>query len=197
MVLGLGFHNAFGSHDLGSFGLTRLRHFHRLYEGLTDVPDNFTPWRLCFCIKPELVEQLAVADAYPGGAGDEPVLGGRPIPRMEEQLVPSRVPCRPPVQGAGVGLRELRHLEGQQRPCVAVQIGRPDAYDGQRQVAAQDRVELGDATRPRIQVVPCDTVDHFWRTTHSSRLTFPLSAAGLDAFTQPIAIEAGPEALLH
>ena len=104
--------------------------------------------------------KLTVSAVYAGGIGDQPLLGWRPVERVKEELEPARMRCNPSVEAAGVVGRELRHLQREERPLVPIEVLGTNTYNGQREVPAEERVELGDPARPRVQMVSSDTVDH-------------------------------------
>src|SRR5471032_2893997 len=81
---------------------------------------------------------------------------------MQEELELSHVTVNPRIECERVFRRELRHLQRQQRPRVAVEIGGADADNWQLEAAPEDRVELRDPARHRIQVIPGDTIEQNW-----------------------------------
>ena len=108
----------------------------------------------------ELREELAVAAVDPGGRGHQPLLDLGAVEGVQEELELTGMRAGPEVQVGRVGRAELRQLERQQRPSMAAELHGPDADDRDVEMLGEDRVEFGDAARPRVQVIAGDTVDH-------------------------------------
>src|SRR5262249_10503126 len=79
--------------------------------------------------------------------------------RVQKELVLLRVPVDPRVERQRIFSGELRHLQREERPLVVLEFGRADADDRQLEPLRENVVELRDAARPRVQVIPGDTVD--------------------------------------
>ena len=107
----------------------------------------------------QLLGQLAVSAADPGRCRQHPLLQRRVVERVQEELEPAAVEINPGIQGTRMFRREFGHLQRQERALVTVQVQCADPHDGHVETPGQDRVELRDAARPWIQVIPGDTVD--------------------------------------
>jgi hypothetical protein len=81
---------------------------------------------------------------------------------MQEQLELSGMCRAPQVQIRRIGRRELVQLDREERAAVGAELNGTNANHRHVEVLGENGVEFGDATGPRVQVVPGDTVGHQW-----------------------------------